>query len=114
MIGAQGGPAEGSGSLRLGLTGLGRGVLPRRWSVLKEGALRGGLRGVAVPNGPRPPTRGKPKWNGQVGRAGHRFEATLPLRGTTMDLTRIRELVHTGVLDYISPYPPSGGTPKVM
>ena len=38
---------------RCGLTYLwGRGVLPRRWSVLMEG-----LQGVAVPNGP-----GTPAW----------------------------------------------------
>ena len=38
----------GSSSQRPGYNNLGgRGVLPRRWSVLKEG-----LQGVAVPNGP--------------------------------------------------------------
>ena len=47
-VGAQGGPAGDSSSQRPTLTSLGgRGVLPRRRPVLKEG-----LRGVAVPNGP--------------------------------------------------------------
>ena len=54
MIGAQGGPAGGSGSQRPGLTNPGgRGVLLSLWSVLK-----GGLRGVAVPNGPGTPASG--------------------------------------------------------
>ena len=44
-VGAQGGPAGGSSPQGPGTPAWGgRGVLPRRWSVLKEG-----LRGVAVP-----------------------------------------------------------------
>ena len=44
----------GSRSQRPGLTSRGgRGVLPRRWSVLKEC-----LRGIAVPNGPGSPASG--------------------------------------------------------
>ena len=51
VVGSQGGPAGDSSSQRPGLTSLeGRGVLPRRWSVLKEG-----MQGVAVPNGPGSP-----------------------------------------------------------
>ena len=47
VVGAQGGPPGGSSSQQPEHTSLGGwGVLPRRWSVLKEGP-----RGVAVPNG---------------------------------------------------------------
>ena len=54
VVGAQGGPAGGRSSLRPGHTSLGGwGVLPRRWSVLKEG-----LRGVAVPTSPDTPAWG--------------------------------------------------------
>ena len=54
VVGAQGGPAGGSSSLRPGHTSLrGRGVPPRPWSVLKEG-----LRGVVVPNSPDTPAWG--------------------------------------------------------
>ena len=50
--GAEGGLAGGS-SPQPGLTGLGgRGVLPRRWSVLKER-----MRGAVAPNSP-----GAPAW----------------------------------------------------
>ena len=54
VVGAHGGPAGGSTSQRPGHTRLGgRGVLPRRWWVLKEG-----LRGVAVSNGLGTPAPG--------------------------------------------------------
>ena len=53
-VGTHEGPARGSSSQRPGLTSLrGRGVLPRRRSVLMKG-----LRGAAVPNGPGSPARG--------------------------------------------------------
>ena len=54
VVAAQGGPAGGSSSLRPGYTGPGgRGVLSRRWLVLKEG-----MRRAAAPNGPGTPARG--------------------------------------------------------
>ena len=54
VVGAQGGPARGTSSQRPGHTSqAGRGVLRRRWPVLKEG-----LRGTIVPNGPGTPARG--------------------------------------------------------
>ena len=54
MIGAQGERAGDTSSQRSGHTSLGgRGVLPRRWSVLKAG-----VRGVAVSNGPSTPALG--------------------------------------------------------
>ena len=54
VVGAEGRPARGMSSQWPGHTNPGRrGVLPRWWSVLKEG-----LWGVAVPNGPVTPSRG--------------------------------------------------------
>ena len=54
MVGAKGGVAAGSSSQRPGLTNLGGwGVLPMRWSMLKEG-----LRRVAAPNRPGSLARG--------------------------------------------------------
>ena len=54
MVGAQVGPPGGSSSHRPGLTSRGGlVVLPRQWSVLKEG-----VQGVAVPDSPGSPASG--------------------------------------------------------
>ena len=59
--------------------------------------------------------RGQPQdpRNERRGPDGQWFEATPPLRGTTMEPGRIRELVQKGLLEYVSLYPSSGWSPHV-